>query len=170
MAAIVSICLSMPAPVTTRARSPKTRTIPSPRGRPPDGEGDQRPGPHNSRKGGGGSIRRISTQGAITIYKLRDISTPAHVGGADDRVPRLDRDRLGKRVVRDAPRARRAAAGDGHAERPVQRSFGSAITSALLRESSSRQASARAALCGVTTTNRVPAASISGKASTTRRR
>ena len=40
---------------------------------------------------------------------------PARVGGADDRVPLVDRDRLGERVVRDAPRAGGAAARDGHA-------------------------------------------------------
>ena len=49
------------------------------------------------------------------LLEARGRADPAHVGGADDRVPRLDRDRLGERVVRDAPRARRAAAGDGHA-------------------------------------------------------
>ena len=37
------------------------------------------------------------------------------LGRADDRVPGLDRDRLGQPLVRDAPRAGRAAAGDDHA-------------------------------------------------------
>ena len=40
---------------------------------------------------------------------------PARVGRADDRVSRLDRDRLRQRVVRDGARARREAAGDGDA-------------------------------------------------------
>ncbi len=42
-------------------------------------------------------------------------SDPARVRRPDDRVPGLDRDRLGQRVVRDDPRARREAAGDGDA-------------------------------------------------------
>ena len=44
------------------------------------------------------------------------------------------------------------------------------MTRAPSRESSSRQAEARALDCGVTTTNLAPAALISGRASTTRRR
>ena len=40
---------------------------------------------------------------------------PARVGRAGRRVPRLDRHRLGQPLVRDDPRARRAAAGDDHA-------------------------------------------------------
>ena len=37
------------------------------------------------------------------------------LGRADDRVPGLDRDRLGQPLLRDAPHARRAPAGDDHA-------------------------------------------------------
>ena len=63
----------------------------------------------------GGLGRATDTCRAISPAARRSGATPARVGRADDRVPRLDRDRLGQRVVRDRPRARRPAAGDGDA-------------------------------------------------------
>ena len=83
------------------------------------GGDDLRRGGRATRACGGSSTSAASASGADLSPHLASRQEVgrllAATGVADDRVPRLDRDRLRQPLLRDAPRAGRAAARDDHA-------------------------------------------------------